>query len=232
MGRYERFIQRKAEWGLRRAIYWQAMTLVGRFVDFRIHYVFVGSGSGRLDRSDPPAVPEGYSVRMVGLEELRPFAGRVPDLPLEFLESAFSNGDLCVASFFGSSLVGYSFRSTTRATVTDQLDIWIPDGFRYTYKTWVEAKHRRRNLSQIQGYVRHRAQVADVRARGIWYVETHNYPSLLHSYRHPADRSLHMGFIGWFTIFGRQVPFRTPAARWLGVEFMRKDDTRPRQFIR
>jgi hypothetical protein len=232
MRKLEGFRQRKADWGLRRASYWQFMNLLARLVDFRIHYVFIGGGSGRMDRMPAPEVPAGYDVRMVGMDELRAFTSTVADLSMEFLESAFENGDSCVASFFHGSLVGFSFRATKRAVVTDQLDLLVPDGFRYTYKTWIDREHRRRNLSQIQGYVRHNAQPGDGRARGIWYVETHNYPSLLHSYRHPTDRSLIMGFIGWLSWFGRQIPFRTPAARWLGVELVRKDDVRPRQFVR
>lgn len=62
--------------------------------------------------------------------------------------------------------------------------------------------------------------------------ETHNYPSLLHGYRHPRLRGLRMGFCGWITVFGRQIPFNSRRARWIGFEFVRREDHRRRQYVR
>lgn len=232
MGKLREFRRRLDEWGPGRALHWEAMNALARLFGARVHYVIVGSGSGRVGRMTRPTIPAGYEVRMVWLDDLLPFVDTVSDLSEAFLRDAFGRGDVCVASFFHGALVGCSFQSGGRSKVTEQLDILVPEGFRYTYKTWIHADHRRRNLSQMQGYVRHHARSGESRDRGIWYVETHNYASLLHSYRHPNERSLGMGLIGWFSFFGRQVPFRTRAASWLGVELVRKDDARPRQFIR
>jgi hypothetical protein len=232
MGKLREIRRRVNEWGLRRAAHWEVMHALARVLGIRVHYIIVSSGSGRWGRMAPPVIPEGYRVHMVGLDDLLPFVGSAADFSERFLRDAFAGGDVCVASFHGSELVGCSFQSGGRSPVTDQLDILIPKGFRYTYKTWIHPAHRRRNLSQIQGYVRYHARGGQSNDRGIWYVETHNYPSLLHSYRHPRERDLVMGFIGWWSLFGRQVPFRTRAARWLGVELVRKDDTRPRLYVR
>lgn len=207
------------------------MRVLARGLGLRVHYVLVGSGSGRVLRQDAPEVPAGYRVTMADLDTLLPYAD-LPNLPLSFLQAAFAEGDVCVASFHQQALVGFSFQSTTRAPVTDQLDVLIPPGFRYTYKTWVHADHRRRNLSQIQNYVRAHSRPSDDRLSGVWYVETHNYASRLHSYRHPRDRALSIGLIGWFSFRGREIPFRTPAARWLGIELVRREDRRPRQVTR
>lgn len=207
------------------------MHTLARFLGLRISYLFLGSGSGRWSRMAPPVVPEGYDVKMVDLEDLLPYVNSVPDLTETFLQTAFRRGDVCVASFCGSELAGFSFRSTSRASLTDQLDITVPPGFTYTYKTWISADHRQRNLSQIQGYVRHHAIPKDHGARGIWFVETHNYPSLLHSYRYPSDRALIMGFIGWITIFGYQLPITTRRARWLGVDAVRSGQDSQRSYV-
>jgi hypothetical protein len=208
------------------------MSALARFAGIRVHYVLVGSGSGRVSRAEPPRIPAGYQVRMVGRDDLLPYAGRVTDLSAGFLDVAFGRGDVCVASFFGDELVGISFQSGGRAKVTEQLDILVPEGFRYTYKTWIHPAHRRRNLSQAQTYVRTRARAAADLDRGLWYVETHNYASLLHGYRHPRDRYLDMGLIGWISWFGREIPFRTRRAAWLGVELVRRGDRRVRQYTR
>jgi hypothetical protein len=231
VGRFDGILERTQQWGFRRALYWQLMNVLRHAIGLRLHYVLVGSGSGRLGRIDPPEVPERYSARMVNFEDLLHFVGKVPDLSRDFLEVAFSRGDICVASFFDNELVGFSFQSQVRAQVSAQLEILAPAGFRYTYKTWIHSDHRRRNLSQLQDYVRHCSRDTKSRDRGMWYVETSNYPSLLHSYRHPNDRTLKIGYVGWYSFFGRHIPFRSSWARWLGVELLSRQDTRTRLSI-
>ena len=57
-----------------------------------------------------------------------------------------------------------------------------------------------------------------------------NYASLLHTYKHPGLWTIRTGYVGWFTIFGRQVPFNTRWAKKIGFEFVMKDDSRTRYY--
>ena len=155
-----------------------------------------------------------------------------PHLSRDFLETAFGRGDIGAANFYAGELVGFGFWSFTRARATDQLDVLVPEGFRYSYKAWTHPDHRRANLASMRIYVRHRTRRTPHEERMIGYTETHNYPSLLHGYRHPSRRSLRMGLCGWFTILGRQIPFSSRRARWVGFEFVRREDQRPRQYVR
>jgi hypothetical protein len=226
----QHFRQRKRDWGLKRALHWElmhAMSLIG----FRLNYVNVGSNMKEILGEARPTAPTGYETRVVGLAEMLPHAGRVPDLSQAFLEEAFARGDVCTANFFDNQLVGFSFSSFTRARATDQLDVLVPAGFRYGYKSWTHPEHRRANLSRMRGYTRRQTLPSDRMQRSISYVETHNYPSLLHSYRHPRERSLRMGFCGWITVFGRQIPFNSRRAKWIGFEIVRRDDHRRRQYV-
>jgi hypothetical protein len=224
------FSSRKTDWGLKRALHWEVMNLLSK-LGVRVHYVTVGSDMREILGEDEPVVPPGYETRMIGLEELRPYADRTPGLATDDLEAMFGRGDVCTANFFGDELVGFSFSSFTRARATSQLDVLIPDGFRYGYKAWTHPDHRRANLSRMRGYTRRRTLPFDHDRRSISYIETHNYPSLLHGYRHPRLRSLRMGLVGWITVFGRQIPFASRRARWIGLEFARTGDTRRRQYI-
>ena len=230
MSRFRGFRERRDQWGLKRALHWQFMNFLARCFGLRLSYLLLSSGSGRWDRMEASCVPYGYDVRMVTLKDLLPFVDPVSDLTVDFLETSFSSGDACVASFMEGELVGFSFRAGTRASLSNQLDILIPKGFHYTYKTWIHHDHRRRNLSQAQGYVRHRSLPTDYGSRGIWFVETHNYPSLLHGYRHPRERAISMGFLGWISLWGKEFPFTSRTARWLGVEVVRKGDFRARYY--
>jgi len=230
MSKLANFKTRKRDWGLRRALHWEHMNLLSK-LGVRVHYVDVGANIREIIGEETPTVPPGYETRLVGLDDLLPFAGRVPDLSREFLHTAFGRGDIGAANFYGGDLVGYAFWSFTRARVTDQLDVIVPNGFRYSYKAWTHADHRRANLSSHRSYVRRQTRRASHEERMISLAETHNYPSLLHGYRHPRLRSLRMGFCGWITVFGRQIPFTSRRARWIGLEIVRNDDQRPRQYL-
>ena len=123
------------------------------------------------------------------------------------------------------------FTTRSRARVSEQLDVLIPPGFRYGYKAWTHEDHRRRHLSKMRGHFHFTTVPRPYEERGIWYVETHNYMSLLHSYVHPRQRAMRMGYCGWLTLFGRQIPFNTRAAKWIGFEFVRRSDDGRRQYI-
>lgn len=227
-----RLIDNAANWGWRRAIYWALMTFMAKALGFHIHYVNVGAGRSDLDDPNPPVIPSGYTARLVKLEDLLPYIDKVPGLSREFLADAFSEDDECGAAFFGDELVSYSFNKRSRTTVTDQLDVLIPKGFRYSYKAWTHPDHLRRNLQKATAYVRRFGPKRTFEERVISYTETHNYPSLLHGYQHPSRRELYIGYVGWITLFGRQIPFNSRQAKKIGFEFVRKGDRRIRQYVR
>lgn len=230
MGKLANFAKRKRDWGFKRALHWEVMNALSIF-GLRVHYVIVPTDIGRIVGEEKPDVPPGYETRVVGREELLAFVGRVPDLDAEFLDIAFGRGDICVANFHGTELVGFAFLSYTRARATDQLDVLVPQGFRYPYKAWTHPDHRRAKLSQIRGYVSRETFQFKHDLRSINYIETHNYASLLHGYRHPRERNLNMGLCGWVTVFGRQIPFNSRRARWIGFEMVRRDEQRQRQYV-
>src|SRR4030095_2739117 len=98
---------------------------------------------------------------------------------------AVARGDLCVANFRGEEVVGFAFFSFTRARVTPQLDALVPKGFVYGYKGWTHQDYRRANLTSARVHMRHHWMRQNHSLRGINYVETHNYASLLRHYRPP-----------------------------------------------
>jgi hypothetical protein len=230
LNRLARFRHHHADWGLRRAVYWELMNFLGRR-GFRIHLVGVGATRFDLFNPVPPEVPPGYDTRQLLKADLEPFVDKLTtDLTQDFLDQAFENEDVCVGTFYGDELVAFSFDSRTRTTVNDQLDVLIPEGFKYGYKAWTHEDHRRKNLSKMIGNFKWKELKRDYGERGIWYIETHNYPSRLHGYLHPRQWSVRVGYVGWFTLFGRQIPFNTRWAKKIGFEFVRKDDSRRRYY--
>lgn len=209
--------RRYSEFGLRRTAYWYLMTLLQHSIGLRLHHVFIRHGIPEKTRFRSPP---GYSNREVTPDELLGYidTGAVSaELSADFLHASAARNDHCVASFFGEELVGFDFSSTTEAPVTSQLEIVVPPGFRYGYKGWTHPDHRRKHLSLLRIEAGYTTELA-----AMYYIETHNYPSLLRPYRYPVARRLHMGYIGWIEFRGRQYPFATRRARWVGIELQKK----------
>ena len=230
MLKFTNFKTRRRDWGVKRALYWELMHALSK-IGVRLHYVRVLAGMLEIEGEEKPEVPPGYEARMVALAEMLPYADSTFGLSRDYLHTAFQRGDRCTANFYHGELVGYSFNAYARARASEQLDVLVPGGFRYSYKAWTHPDHRRVNLSRIRAYTRRAMLPHDHNQRAISFVETHNYPSLLHGYRHPRLRGLPMGFCGWITIFGRQIPFTSRRARWIGFELVRNDDDRRRQYV-
>lgn len=230
MSRIDNFKQRARDWGLKRAVYWNVMSVLAR-VGIHVHYVTVGTDRREIDLEEAIESPPGYESRPVGLDEILTYVDRVPGLVRDHLEVAFGRGDYCIGNFHGGDLVGFAFESWTRARVNDQLDVLVPKGFRYGYKAWTHPDHRRMHLSRLRAYTRRLHLKRPHEERSIGFVETHNYESVLHTYRHPNLRGLRMGLCGWITLLGKQFPFNTRRAKWIGFEMVRKNDDGRRQYV-
>ena len=228
-------MQRGAQWGYKRAIHWQYMHAFELFIGLRIHYLFVGTEIQDTWEANLPETVPGYDVRRVYLADLLPFTnstgGTKPVLEKEFLEKAFERGDECIAAFYAGQLVSFGFTSRARFPVSDQLEMIIPEGFRCSYKGWTHPEHRGRNLSKCRSKVNLEECPRPYQELSFWYTETHNYASLLHKYRPPRERNLIIGLVGWFSWFGRQIPFNSRQAKRLGIEIIYKHDPGKRQCI-
>lgn len=225
------FRERIQDWGLKRALYWQVMHTLSKYLGFDIHYVNIGGDRLDLRDPEPPEVPPGYVTKLGCKKDFLPFVGKVEFLDHEFVESAFARGDECSLTLYHDQLVSYCFISRVRARMSPQLEVIVPKGFRYIYKAWTHADHRRKNLSRIGGFYRTSFAQRPFTERSIGCVATHNYPSRLHSYLNPRERGIRMGYVGWFTLFGRQYPFNSRKAKWVGFVVIRKDDARVRQYV-
>lgn len=215
-------------WGTARALNFILGNLLNR-LGISINYVFVGADDG-LPKTEAPEIPTGYETRLGTYQDFVDFESQEYGYNLKQVERYFANGDRCAVTFYNGTMVGYRFNTDVEAGVTDQLSVSIPDGFTYAFKAWVHAEHRRKNLDARAVWTIAQSRPANCRERHIWYIATHNYPSLLHGYINPKARSLRVGLVGWITVFGKQLPFASRGAKWLGFEFQR-DGRVPRQYI-
>ncbi len=224
---FAKFREKVSEWGLVNTLawfYWQFLEKLG----IKVCIIFI-TGAESI-RPTEPERPSDYSFRIGEPCDLEQYLGQTDELTKEFLEASTARGDTCAWALQGEELAGFTFNASTRTEVTSQLDILIPARFLYSFKSFVMPQHRRMNISRCLGRDLRKAVDPDLRLRTVSYIDKSNFPSRLRSHMHPNSMSHRFGLIGWFTIFGTQIPFATRAARWIGVRFI-QNGREPRQML-
>ncbi|MEM7099928.1 MAG: hypothetical protein AAF541_16795 [Pseudomonadota bacterium] len=223
--------QTRHDWGKHRYFLAALMRTLRRAIGLRFNYVFVGSDRPDFLDANQGALAQGYTSQLCTKSDLVDHAS--PDNMLTEAFLAEVNWEIhdCAAAFCEGKLVAYKFAARKRVRLTEQLDVIVPTGFRTTYKAWTHPDHRQNNLSYHLSHVLHKhCHAKKFRERTIFYIESTNYASLLHGYLDPRQASLRMGYFGWISVFGRQIPFNSRWAKRIGYYALRKDDTRTRYY--
>ncbi len=163
--------------------------------------------------------PEGIEVRYPTREELHTAADR-GDMMLDAqrLEDSLARGDLCSAAFDDGKMIGYAWNAYRSAPHID--DIWIEfrPPHRYGYKSFVLPEYRGRRISNGMATHSDAESIKRGFTHAISFVETHNYKSIRANCRHPGRRF--EGIAGYFRLFDKVIPFRSPAVKRLGFRFI------------
>ena len=163
--------------------------------------------------------PEGIEVRYPTREELHAAADS-GDMLLDKqrLDESLARGDLCSAAFDGDKMIGYAWNAFRTAPHID--DIWVEfqPPYRYGYKSYVLPGYRGRRISNGMAPQSDADSIKRGFTHAISFVETHNYKSIRSSCRHPGRKF--EGIAGYFSLFGKVIPFRSPAVKRLGFRFI------------
>lgn len=150
-------------------------------------------------------------MRLATRDELME-AARDPEFGLvpADVDLALARGDICAAAFDGERMVSYVWRSFSSAKYGDDLWVEIRKPYRYGYKGYTMPEYRGRHLQNSVALFTDDLCVARGHTHSLSLIETHNYPSVQSELRR---HSVLVGWVGYFRIFGRTYPFRTPGAR-------------------
>lgn len=201
-----------ARWGFSRSVYAWIMDSIRPW--FMLAQVTV-----RPLWAEPPKtpLPDSVSIRVATPDEIARAMLEMPDqLNPEFVESALARGDYCSAVFDGEKMVGFGWRSHTTAPHGDGLWVGFEKPYRYGYHAYTRPEYRGQHISD--------PRVADWLsvARGarftVGFTETHNFASIRRNRRYGNKR---VGYAGYFKIFGKPYPFRTPGAKRHTFRFYR-----------
>lgn len=203
-------------WGIRRGLFILGMGWLEQHAGFHLYRIFVRPLAREYPELDPR---HGITLRMVLRDELVEAADD-PELDLspQFVRDALARGDECVGAFDGEKLVAYAWRTVTAAPHADGLWVRAERPHLYGYKGYTRDSYRGRHLATSL------SRSSDAHFMKLGYtdqldiVEVSNFPSLLSQKRKGSRPVGYAGYVAWF---GRSVPFRTPAVKKIGLEWIR-----------
>ena len=169
-----------------------------------------------------PLLPKGFSVRVTSREELlRAAQDPVMGLNPANVDAALQRGDLCAATFDGDRMVAYVWRSFSTAPHADGLWVTFERPYRYGYKGFTHPDYRGQHLRDAPVFLTDRLCVERGFTHALAFVELGNLPSIAQDQR--RDNRV-VGWAGYFKLFGRVYPFRTPGARRHTFRFVRRSE--------
>ena len=173
----------------------------------------------------PTELPATYWVRIVTRDELVTAAGDpVMELgPAEF-DDALARGDICAGVFDGDRLIAYIWRSFSAAPHRDGLWATFERPYRYGYKGFTHPDYRGQRLQDPVSHLTNALCIERGYPLAISLIESHNYASIVGSARRGNTE---VGWAGYFKLFGRVYPFRSPGAKRHTFNFVRSSDVPP-----
>lgn len=206
MSKFDRFRESIRRWRIFRTLWLYMMRwLQPWLVLCRIH-----SRTLRKE-SSASSLAGNITVRLAVRAELIRAAETISDqLSEDFIDSAISRGDLCVAAFDESTIVSFAWISFSTAPLGDGLWIGFEKPYRYGYNSYTRPEYRGRWLQSHVILFADQICIDRGYTHAITYVETHNYPAIRSGQRR---NSRLVGFAGYIKLFGKVFPFRTRGAK-------------------
>jgi len=126
-----------------------------------------------------------------------------------FVDGVLERGDICVGAFDGEHMVAWAWASFCIAPHGDGLWVKIAPPYSYGYKWFTKPKYRGRDIIGKLTELRDKLTAEAGPTHHVGFTETHSYASLTSSSR-LGTRCV--GHAGYFKLFGKAYPFRTPGA--------------------
>ena len=157
------------------------------------------------------------SYRLIGRQELlQQSDDRELELSARFIRLACGRGDICVAAFDGSLLVGYQWFAFGATPHVNGIWVDFDPGACYCYKQFVRPSHRGQHIAA--GLTTYGGRLCFNRGCGrtVAFIDLDNKSSW-HAASRVGNRTI--GYAGYLQCFGLCLSFRTPGAIRFGFRF-------------
>ena len=195
--------------------FWKALQRCG------VNVCDVFCGGVHFDLSTVGEPPAAYDFFCGSVTELTPYVDRTDALSKLFLAEAAAKKHRCVWATKEDELAAFRIFGSHRAPVSNQLDLLVPEGLLYTYKGYTLPGHRRQGMAKWLSIVDER-RLNPERKLWLWYIEKGNRASHLQMQSDDNVNANRIGMVGWFNLFGRELPFSSRSARRRGVQLTRQ----------
>ena len=208
------FIETARQWGFLRAIWSGLMHLVRRW------FVLCRISRRRIDPNPKLSdLGDGLVMRRASREDLLNAVDNDPhQFDLAFVDEALARGDICIGAFHGSEMVAWAWASFHKAPHDDGLWVHVEPPNNYGYKWFTKPAYRGKRIIGTLTLFRDKIAAESGCTHNMGFIETHNYASLHGSKRLGSQR---VGYAGYFKLFGKAYPFRTPGVAKHGFRFVR-----------
>lgn len=199
-------------WGLWRAFY----AFIMHCMRHRLTFCWVVV---RPLQCDPkfPSLSKGREARIPSMDELiAAAADPVNNLNPEWLHKAEERGEFCAAVFEGQNILSYSWRAFGPTPHEKGLEVRFSPEYVYGFYYYTRPDYRRQGLQHAADYVSDNKLLAMGYTKGIGFIETHNYPSMISQEKRGTFR---VGYAGYLSLLGRVYTFQSPGAKQHGFGF-------------
>lgn len=193
----------RARWGYGKALYSRFMNGIRPWlVVCRINVVDLDANA------HVRALPDGLTMRQATHEDLLAAVEESPThFNKEFIEERTAKGDFCVGAFDGRQMVSWAWVALETAPHIEGLGVKVAAPYSYGYKWFTKPEYRGKDIIARITELRDKLSAETGCTHNVGFIETHNYASLTSSSR-LGGRCV--GHAGYFNLFGRLYPFRTP----------------------
>ncbi|KAA1191990.1 hypothetical protein F0M18_10745 [Pseudohalioglobus sediminis] len=200
-------------WGWLRGSYYYLMRALGKYCGLVVCHLF--ARPILLPDSGTDLGP-GREIRILTKEQLLAFSDD-PALQMDkaFIETADSRGDACCGVLEEGRLVAYVWRTFVATAHGDELFVDFNEKCRYGYKSLTLPAYRGQRLQILISEYTDK-YLTRGRQFHIFFVETHNFPSIVAVKKEDA---VVVGHAGYWKLFGRYFCFRSTGAARYGFRF-------------
>ncbi len=213
--RLHRFRDHLRRWGLWNFIYWVLYRIVRRCCGVHLFRINVRTIPAV---NTPYRMTDGLICRQLSIEELKHLANE-PELQLsnEFIDRAYSRGDICIGALLEDRVIAYVWRSFDVTPLLRGIAIWVQSPYCYSYKAFTRTEHRGKGIWPSLGSASDQLCLQRGRNVMIGYIEIDNFSSQRAARKMGATM---VGTAGYIECFSRRFVFHDRAVRRTGFRFV------------
>lgn len=204
-------------WGFLKTIYFYSVRFCEKYLrlDGSLCLIFTSA----LPKNEDDKCNAPNPSKVLTIEEVLEYSkgNAALDMLPAVVTKALERGDYCVGTFVDGRLVSYAWRAFSATPHTRGIWVKVGPNACYNYKSFTLPEFRGQHISARRKYCGNELY----RSRGVVerqsFIASTNFSSLAATTRDGIAK--HVGYAGYFQLFGQLFFFRSPGVKKVGYEF-------------